>query len=434
LPGAPSLAPKAWKLEIIRLKNGKAYKGLAWRETPTKIKFWEVILPPGEPARRLLRVLERDKVVGIERLPVRERQVLWARIRAIDPVAKIKDEQERLKKINAKLVPWTEHGKIKGLAYASEFFDLHSDAPREIVLRAADRLEQVYAAYAGFLPPRRPLATTRPTTILLLGSLAEYADLVHSQHRKVLNPAYYDPARNEIVCGSQLKRLGNALAEVRKQGEELNEQVAFLKRRYKGKIPGVLRAQIVRDRRQISEAKKKNNEVFIEASRRLFQTLYHEGFHAYLENFVYAAREAPVPYWLNEGLAQIFEGAVIDAGILRVEQVDEQRLQRVRALLKGGGLVLLPDLLKSGPKQFHVTHASAQQLADRHYLTSWALAYYLLTDRRVLGRQGRLDAYVVALRHGDPLAAFQEFTGEPLPRFEKSFRAYLRRLPRTRMD
>jgi hypothetical protein len=438
LPAGASAAEsgpsKEWKLETIRLKNGKTYRGLVWQERDGLVKFWQVILAPRQPARRLFHVLERDRVARIDRLPAPDRQLLWARIRAIDPVAQIKDQQQRLKRIGAKLVPWVENGKARGLAYASEFFELRSDAPREIILRAADRLEQIYAAYAGFLPPRRPLSATRPTTVVLLGSLTDYAAVLRSQGRTVLNPAFYDPARNEIVCGSELKRLGDALGEVRKQEEELNEQIALLKKRYKGKIPAVLRVPLLRDRKQLAEAKRRNNEVFNEASRRLFETLYHEGFHAYLENFVYAAREAPVPPWLNEGLAQIFEGAVIDAGILRVEHVDGKRLQRVGALLKTGGLVPLADLLRAGLRQFHVTHAGAQQLADRYYLTSWALAYYLLSGRKRLGDPAALDRYVTALRRGDALAAFRQLTGEPLPRFEREFHAYLRRLPRAKEE
>src|SRR6516225_9397706 len=58
----------------------------------------------------------------------------------------------------------------------------------------------------------------------------------------------------------------------------------------------------------------KNDGLFKEATRHLFQTLYHEAFHAYLVNFVYPPEDGEAPRWLNEGLAQIFETAIVEAG------------------------------------------------------------------------------------------------------------------------
>jgi hypothetical protein len=174
---------------------------------------------------------------------------------------------------------------------------------------------------------------------------------------------------------------------------------------------------------------KKNDEVFNKASESLFRTLYHEAFHAYLANFVYPPKEASVPYWLNEGLAQIFETALVEANELRVGHVDRERLVKVKDLARRGDLVPLEDLLKAGPKQFHVTHASNQQLADRYYLTSWALAFYLLVDRKVLMDSTKLNQCVGALKRGaDPGRAFRDLVGKAVPQLQKDFREYLLRL------
>src|SRR5262249_32393225 len=161
-----------------------------------------------------------------------------------------------------------------------------------------------------------------------------------------------DPARNEIVCGSEFRRLGEALEKVRDLQRQLDRQTAALKKRYKGKIPPVIQNQLVGDKRELVIAKKKNEEAFEKASGPLFQTRYHEAFHAYLGNFVYPAKEARVPYWLNEGLAQIFETALVEANELRVGHVDKVRLPKVQALASRGELVPVADLLKAGPKQF----------------------------------------------------------------------------------
>src|SRR5207245_3675606 len=80
----------------------------------------------------------------------------------------------------------------------------------------------------------------------------------------------------------------------------------------------------------ISRAEKDNAKIFEKATARLFQTLYHEAFHAYFAGFVYPAAENEVPRWLDEGLAQIFETAILEAGELRVGHADPERLKHVK--------------------------------------------------------------------------------------------------------
>jgi hypothetical protein len=281
------------------------------------------------------------------------------------------------------------------------------------------------------LPPRRSLAVTRPTTILLVDSLAEYRAVMKGRGRNILNPAFYDPARNEIVCGSEFQRLGADLEKVRRLQEEWKKQVAALRKRYGDQLPAAFKAQVERDRKEFREANKKNDQVFATASLRLFRTLYHEAFHAYLENFVYPRKEATVPAWLNEGLAQLFETAILEAGELRVGHVDEVRLPRLKSLVdgEGGGLVPLDQLVRAGPREFLVVHTSHHQLSDRHYLTSWALTFYLLVDRKLLTDRGRLDKYVISLKRGvRPDKAFQELVGKPPEKFGQEFQGFVERL------
>src|SRR5205814_1233933 len=143
--------------------------------------------------------------------------------------------------------------------------------------------------------------------------------------------------------------------------------------------------------------------------------LYHETFHAYAGNFAYppAAAGGPgeLPRWLNEGLAQIFETAVLEAGELRVGHADRDRLDRAQALLKEGGLLPLRDLLRAGKESFVALHADQKAAADRTYLAAWAVAFHLAFEKRVLGTAG-FDAYVAAGNGGaDPVAAFAGLVG-----------------------
>src|SRR5262249_34572947 len=162
----------------------------------------------------------------------REREILAGRIHALDPSGK--GEKLRMENLDLERVTWGKDKKGEAWSYTSVQFVLLSDAREDVVRRAAVRLEQIYAAYARFLPPRRPL--TRPTTICLVHSRAEYADLAKNRGHKIFNPAFYDLGRNEIVCGSEFQRLGEDLEKVRQQQRDLDKRVAALHKRYKGQI------------------------------------------------------------------------------------------------------------------------------------------------------------------------------------------------------
>jgi hypothetical protein len=66
--------------------------------------------------------------------------------------------------------------------------------------------------------------------------------------------------------------------------------------------------------------------------------------------------------------------------------------------------------------------------ADRCYLASWALTFYLTFEKRLLGTKA-LDDYVHSLKRGtDVLLAFRDLVGQPLPAFEKEYLEYLKKL------
>jgi hypothetical protein len=186
-------------------------------------------------------------------------------------------------------------------------------------------------------------------------------------------------------------------------------------------------------RQKLAAAEHKGEEAFHNETRRLFQMLYHEAFHAYLANFLYpAGKDQPeVPRWLNEGLAQVFENAIVEAGDLRMGHPDDERLKRAKTALTARPdkceLVPLADLLRADPKHFLVRHGDNRQISDRHYLTSWALAFYLTFDCQLLGTD-RLDSYIRSVKMGSEIKAFEQLVGKALPAFEKSFHLYLRSL------
>jgi hypothetical protein len=268
--------------------------------------------------------------------------------------------------------------------------------------------------------------------------------MLAKQGWKLQNPAFFNPDSNRIVCGSTLLELADDLEKARKQSQEqraiLDKHEAELRRLF-GKKPmelARLMQPIQEYRAQFTRADKQNDAIFDNATKKLFAILYHEAFHAYVCNFVLPplgkdqTNDGPpgeLPRWLNEGLAQIFETAIVEAGELRVGHADKERLQKVKEALGKGELMPVKKLLESGSKTFLVQHNDERLVSDRAYLASWALTAYLSFDRRLLG-SANLDAFIRSVnRGGNPEEAFTKLTGQKLADFEKDFQAWLLKLP-----
>jgi hypothetical protein len=355
-----------------------------------------------------------------------EHRTLAEHLKSLDSGTKTSKSSEEA--LDLRPAAWISEAPAPAMEYRSTHFRLLSNARPEVVKLAAIELEQVYAAYARTLPPR---AAGAPTLIVLTASLADYQQLLRGLGLNLTNPAFYDADKNQVVCASDLQRLADDLEKARQHHSRLLSQLvqreAELREAYHGNVPSEIRAPLEEARTRIRATEARNTEAFQRARARLFQRLYHEAFHAYLANFVYPPDQNTVPRWLNEGLAQVFETAIVEAGELRIGHVDPERLASLRQALAHDALVPLPELLQAGPRPFQVAHASQQQASDRYYLTSWALTFHLMFQRQLLGT--RLDEYVRALHRGsDPVEAFRDLVAQPLGAFDKNFRQYLQHL------
>jgi Protein of unknown function (DUF1570) len=432
VPGAAAQSVNDdWSFDVIRLKNGACHRGLIVQEVGGLIHFQDVRRRPGRPTVVLHTTFKTAEIDRLEKLPAAERERLKERLQELEQSGP-QAEKERMGRLELVAVAWEGRPRA-AWRYQSDHFVLTSPAPEEVVRRAAVRLEQIYIAYARYLEPRHPGGA--PTAVILLPTWLEYQKYLAGQKLQFVNPAFFDPAANRIVCASDLQRMGEDLAAVRERHQQLRRRLdddeAEYRRLYKKdkeKLNPLLKL-IADQRTSLDRTDRTNDAVFDRATRQLFATLYHEAFHAYLAGFVYPPAKGELPRWLNEGLAQIYETALVEAGELRVGHADRERLLRAKeALTRPGGLVPLADLLASGPKQFALAHAADRAVADRYYLTSWAVAFHLTFDRRLLAGDA-LDRYVAALRAGtDAKSAFEELVGKPLGEFEPEFRRYLHRL------
>ncbi|MBX7103505.1 MAG: DUF1570 domain-containing protein [Gemmataceae bacterium] len=411
-----------WAFDVVRLRNGTEFRGLISGESDKEIRFTVVRRSPGRPTVCLPTTFRKSELETISRLSATERTELADRLRDIADSTKSGQTREQTLELVKEKGDW--------LRYQSGQFVLRSDASSEVVRRAAVRLEQIYAAYDRYFPVRRPGAP--PTTITIFRNREEYDALLRAEKRTFANRAFYEPATRRIVAASDLDRFGADLEKVRLEHKQLradlDKQEAALEKLYKA--PELLRhVQPIRDtRRRIEQADRQNELAFDQSNRRLFATLYHEAFHAYADAFVYPAEETPLPRWLHEGLAQVFESAIVEGGELRVGHADAQRLAQAKSLARKKQLPSLQDLLQSGPKHFSTQLPTDAQEADAYYLAAWVYAHWLTFDRRVTGTRAFSD-YLSDLKQGrDPIAAFAALAGQLPVQVEQSVEQFLLKL------
>lgn len=439
---APPDGLSSWAFDELTLANGAKFHGLILAETPDGgVKFRSVSRPPGRPTVTLTSFFTKAEVAGVKRLSDADRKLLVERLAELDPSG----EGERARMASLELVAADWPGRPGGgRRYDSDYFTLVSTGSEELTRRSAVRLEQVYAAFARFLPP--VVKDGRPTRVMLATDRDEYKTLLGPLGEALLlNPAVFDPATHRVLCGSDLRRLGT---ELQTAYIHHSQQLASLDRYEDGvrklyKLPELKRHldAVAAERKKVSDADRANGARFDAATRRVFAVLYHEAFHAYAGTFVYPPLKpddvragkgiGELPRWLNEGLAQVFETSVVEAGELRADTPDRDRLNRAKEWVKGkngGPLVPLGDLLVTGRDAFLTSHADQKTAADRAYLSSWALAYYLTFERRAIGTPA-FRTYLTAVNSGgDAREAFAKLVGRELPAFEKEWHAYLLKL------
>src|SRR4051794_27508805 len=390
-PAADPPGATGWKFDVIRTKNGTAFRGLILDESPAAVRFENVRQQPGRPTFLLTTTFSRTEIDHVERLDAAEREQLRARLQELAEAGQ--DEKQRMDRLDLEPAPWD--GKPDGgRRYRSDLFTLDSDATDFVVRRAAVRLEQIYAAYARFLPPRGP--GRGPTAVFLVKSRDEYHAILRARNLSLAGTAFFDAAANRVYCASDLDQIGADLEAVREKHQQiaadLDQREAVLVKLYKARELARHVDPIRETRKRIARKDKENEALFDRATQDLFATLYHEAFHAYLANCVYPPGSAEMPRWLNEGLAQVFETAIVEAGELRIGHADRVRLARAKEAVRAGEFLPLVELLRAEPSRFLAAHAAGRAWADKLYLASWALAYHVTFERRLLG-SAALDHY-----------------------------------------
>ena len=94
--------------------------------------------------------------------------------------------------------------------------------------------------------------------------------------------------------------------------------------------------------------------LFKQAAGQMLVRLYHEAFHAYVRNWVFPRPQYDIPPWLDEGLAVLFEGGLLEGDKLRVDAPNPAALKKLKADMAGPDPLALNDLLAAGQGSFHI--------------------------------------------------------------------------------
>jgi tetratricopeptide (TPR) repeat protein len=146
----------------------------------------------------------------------------------------------------------------------------------------------------------------------------------------------------------------------------------------------------------------------------MMRTVRHEGFHQYLDRLTSAA-----PVWLNEGLAEYYEGSKLVKGAWSDGEIQGQHLET----LAKQGLVPLQEFVHVRPSTFY-----SEKFVHVSYAQAWAFVHFLLSsgpeNKKVFDQL--LDLLLAGTKQAD--AIDQVFTNATLPRLEQEFASYVRRL------
>jgi hypothetical protein len=384
--------------------------------------------------------LDPRSIQRTERIEETEHKTLYDRIQ---PLLQYKSRAliEAGRMEDVELESMTDAGRQSWI-YRGRWFWLVSTTDETQTRRCVVRLEQIFRAFQQVLPLRA--TSQEPLMVKLFGSMDEYRAELRELQLEIDNPAFYSARQNTIVAGCELTAFARRLAQLRRENAKIRQrydqldqqmpmQLAALSQKLQrngfspDEIQKEMKARTAAWRKQYEEIMRKldatdrrNDSKFSEVTRQMFTRLYHESFHAYLENYVYPQDIFTVPRWLNEGLAQIFETVQIDEDTLRLDPPDPMKLARLQEDLRGREPLSVADVIQAEDDSFLVTHTSGS--SERHYLYSWGLAYYLTFYDELLYRGG-LDEYVIQSEPAQSqIKRFGKLTRLPLHQFENRWR------------
>ena len=470
---AAGAAPGDWATETIELGSPEAtgsaacrtLHGLVESQDDVWVNWIEIRQPRGKPTSLLIRPIQRSAIARITLLPPGGEEKLRGQIQQFIHRAQIEAGE-----MDAVRLDERNQGGVAHWVYRGKWFSLDSTLGEATTRYMLVKVEQMFTAYRQLLPPRTE--PVRPLRLMLFGRLDDYRGELAQHGLKIGNPAVYLQQQNLVLAGGEMGGLTIKMDDYRAYHRKLLEELRQMKEtlgkqweqlggqlRGQGQPESQVRATLVFEKRktdkmiqqkidQIRQVQRKNEQEFTRAGQRMLSRLYHESFHAYLENYVYPQRDYDVPSWLNEGLAVGFEEGLLESGSLRLGASNRAALSCLKADLAGDDPLTLQRLLGSSEANFVVSPGTGGD-SSRYYSHAWGLAYYLTFEQNVLGTKA-LDEYVAksaareqtagvaaGANHAAPVspgghagqessvARFEKLVGTPLAKFEPRWRKFV---------
>lgn len=448
---APGLAPAAWRLETVRLYDGRRLDGIVTSpetgDPAAAVGFVQILEPRGRP-RELITwpPLAAARVATVERLPPAEHAELARRVADLRGRASRRHAAETAVSLRRA----EEDGPWR---YEGAWFTAESTADPRLTRQAIVHLEHVFGALEALVPPATSVDPAA-VRVVLCGTAAEYRKHRESYSVRADHPAFYVPARGLLVAGSDMPAVVEreqaaadslALAERRLLdrdrafADDVRRLATDLERQG---MPAAKRAEIVHLARtrwqrerdewlgEIADARRDNQARVAEARGHFFARLAHEAWHAYADRRLATGPRRPLPGWLDEGLAQVFETAPLEAGEMRLDAPDPVRLKALQELLARPVPPSLAELVRSGPELFLVAHGTGWQTSRERYLMAWGIALDLAILDPVLSRQALERLSTAPATPGaddaeDRIAEFERLVAAPVHAFEQAWRRRL---------
>ena len=471
LQGAPD------DLDVLTLKDGTTRSGRILSETASQIVLETLIKgAKGQVVGSAKATLEKSSIASIQRASEDARRKAAERsdafgqrgVRRAEALAKIKPQPIAIDGLN-------------GVRIDGVHFVLESTCDVSFSKDVAVVLDEVFAAYRKFFDVRRN--AERKIKVHLFADQDEYVAFQKKRHGDaILNPAYYHLEQNYIAAFNMVqkaeeRRVRQDIVTLERQIDTYRADLASAERRvstlaadYRKKIQDAaaedrrairadggggkdvrlqqvdrrekelleelkneatgIQKELAAERRKAQEAIEANRKVIEQnektlarQNRAMFETLYHEGFHAFAANHLWeSSGTREIPRWLHEGMAAYYEMSAVEAGDLihgapHADFVKVCRLEQARS-----GLLPVEKILQGGPEHFLVTHRSQARGSGLYYAQSWALAHYLSTRTT----REQVAAYVVDVLNGqDPVKAFEKMLGKPCREIDAELKKHL---------
>lgn len=418
--------PVKHEFDQLTLHNGSRIEGLVVEEATLHIRFQFLASKPGVRTLVFEVIYDRSEIASISKAKEPGRTLAKEHFNRIETSKK--REASKVEELSLNKAPWIE-GTGTAFFYKGPYFELLSNAQESLVRLVAVRLDEIFGAYVNTLGQRHQ--PKKPVRVILFHTLDEYRTWQQKKGISILNPAVYDTKTDEILIGSDLGNQTRQLEELntKHQGQlkELTDQKQKLQKHYNGQAPALLTKQIQQLTYQLHTLHTENEATYARIEAAFYAILYHEAFHAYLEQWVFPSSTYFVPRWLNEGLAQIFENAFVEVDQLKIGRIDEKRLLEIQDEVRRGRFMTIHEILQAPAQQFFVRHTQESFEADRHYDASWALTHFMTFELKLLGSPALVE-FVSAPANADEVKRFEKLVGMPLESCQQRWEAYLLRL------